>query len=252
MALRFKNDHVESIFGKPHPNEIHYQNYFPQGVGGTISIVAPQSADELSDADESAPEGLIRDSDRWSFDPPEGTFSLGAGEAATFPFDIRLKNAMFGEQPVRVDVVVDADEQYHFSIYRTMFVGSGNITIDFKTHLDKDGILVVEQTMTNSAKQPVDFKCFLYAKGYRRQRAQVYRLGSTADRTVYRYHNGKALLGKELTLEAEEIGGERVLKCRFVVVDETPTEATNAPAEKQQAVDRETLHDDQPQRPGKA
>ena len=86
---------------------------------------------------------------------------------------------MFGEQPMRVDFVVDADEQYHFSIYRTMFVGSGNITIDFKTHLDKDGILVVEQTMTNSAQQPVDFKCFLYAKGYRRQRAQVYRLGST-------------------------------------------------------------------------
>ena len=55
MALRFKNDHVESIFGKPHPNAIYYQNFFPQGVGGTISIVAPQSSDDLRDVDEAAP-----------------------------------------------------------------------------------------------------------------------------------------------------------------------------------------------------
>ncbi len=170
MALRFKHDHVESIFGKPHPNAIHFKNFFPQGVGGTITIVAPHSNDEQSGAEQVPAEGLIRDTERWAFEPPEGSFSLSAGEEATFPFDIRLKNAMFGEQPIRVDVVVDADEQYQFSVYRTMYVGSGNISIDFQTHLDKDGTLVVEQVMTNSAKQPVDFKCFLYAKGYRRQR----------------------------------------------------------------------------------
>ena len=96
--------------------------------------------------------------------------------------------------------------------------------------------------MTNSAKQPVDFKCFLYAKGYRRQRAQVYRLGATPDRTVYRYHNGKALFGKELTLEAEEIGGERVLKCRFLATDEPPHERDQRkPAEKPAPTDRQTF-----------
>jgi hypothetical protein len=243
MALRFKHDHVESIFGKAHPNAIYYQNFFPQGVGGTISIVAPQSDDERSAAEEGTPEGLIHDTERWAFEPPETNFTLGAGDKATFPFDIRLKNAMFGEQPVRVDVTVDADEQYHFSIYRTMYVGSGNISINFKTHIDRDGMLLVEQIMTNSAKQPVDFKCFLYAKGYRRQRAQVYRLGATPDRTVYRYHSGKALLGKELTLEAEEIGGERVLKCRFKVTDDPNAEETTTPDTKQRPNERQTFQD---------
>lgn len=231
MSAQFKNDHVESIFGKPHPNALYFQNCFRQGVGGKISIVAPQSRDDVPRSGDAA-EGLIRESDRWSFEPPEKTFSLQAGETATFPCEILLKNALFGAQPVRIDVVVDADDQYHFSIYRTMYVGSGDIAIDFKTHLDKDGMLIVEQSMTNTAKEPVDFKCFLYAKGYRRQRSQVYRLGSTPDRTTYRYRNGNELLGKELTFEAEEINGERVLKHRFRVVDQPLTEPGPPPPPK--------------------
>jgi hypothetical protein len=241
MALQFKHRHVESIFGKPHANAVHFQNFFPQGVGGTISIVAPQANDKRMAGDDSIPEGLIRDMDQWTFEPPEGTFTLGVGEEANFPFDIRLKNALFGEQPIRVDVVVDADEQYHFSVYRTMFVGSGKVTINFRSHLDKDGNLVVEQIMTNSDKQPVDFKCFLYAKGYRRQRAQVYRLGATPDRTVYRYRNGAMLLGKELTLEAEEIGGERVLKCRFLVTDDPEVDDAAKPDAQPVPGSRETF-----------
>ena len=45
---------------------------------------------------------------------------MGAGEATKFPFEIRLKNAIFGEQPMRIDFTLDADEQYQFSVYRTM------------------------------------------------------------------------------------------------------------------------------------
>lgn len=222
MALAFKNDHVESIFAKPHPNAVRFKNFFPQGVGGTVSIVAEHADRHRLGAEDVGNDGLLRDTERWSIDPPEGNISLSAGESATFPFDIRLKNAIFGEQPVRVDFVIDADEKYHFSVYRKMWVGSGTISVDFQTHLDKDGTLIVEQIMTNTGPQPVDFKCFLYAKGYRRQRAQVYRLGATPDRTTYRYRNGASLVGKELTLEAEEIGGERVLKCRFMVTDKPP------------------------------
>ena len=180
-----------------------------------------RSKEEHQEGEAKAVEAHNLDSDRWSIEPPEGTFSLAADEASSFPFEIRLKNAIFGEQPMRVDFVVDADEQYHFSVYRTMWVGTGDVTIDIKTHLDKDGTLVVEQFMTNNSERPVDFKCNLFAKGYRRQRAQVYRLGPTPDRKVYRYPNGAELVGKELTLEAEEIGGERVLKYRFLVTAET-------------------------------
>jgi hypothetical protein len=222
MALRFEHDHVPSIFAVPHPNAIKFTNSFRQGVGGTISIAAPQAQTTPSVDERGQLDAAALEVDRWSIEPPEGSFSLAAGEEARFPFEIRLKDAIFGEQPMRVDFVVDGDEQeqYHFSVYRTMWVGTGEIAIDIKTHIDQDGTLVVQQFMTNSAEQLVDFKCYLYAKGYRRQRAQVYRLGSTPDRTVYRFPNGAALVGQELRLEAEETGGLRVLKYRFIVTDE--------------------------------
>jgi hypothetical protein len=232
MALAFEHEHVESIFAKPHPNAIHFKNYFPQGIGGTISIVAPQAKEEHKEGDANAVETHSLESDRWSIDPPEGRFSLAAGEKFNFPFEIRLKNAIFGEQPMRVDFVIDADEQIQFSVYRTMWVGTGDVTIDIKTHVDKDDTLVVEQFMTNNSERLADFKCNLFAKGHRRQRVQVYRLGPTPDRKVYRYPRGSELVGKELTLEAEEIGGERVLKFRFIATAEKPVENAAKPEDK--------------------
>jgi hypothetical protein len=224
MALKFEQDHVPSVFGVPHPNAIHFKNFFPQGVGGTISIVAPQMRNKAEADDAEPPETPALDSDRWSIEPPEGSFGLAKGEEARFPFEVRLKDAIFGEQPMRVDFVVDADalEPYRFSVYRTMWVGTGDVTIEIKTHVDKDGSLVVQQFMTNTAERLVDFKCTLHVKGHRRQRAQVYRLGSTPDRTIYRFPDGQELVGQEMRLEAEEIGGLRVLKYRFTVTDDPP------------------------------
>jgi hypothetical protein len=223
MAMRFEHDRVESIFGVAHPNAIEFKNYFGQGVGGSISLVASHARSNHPEEDATATDVRALESDLWSIEPPQGTFSLSPAEIARFPFDIRLKNAIFGEQPVRVDFVVDADETYEFSVYRTMWVGAADLTIEMRSHLDKDGSLVVQQYMTNNSETPVDFKCSLRARGYRPQRAQVYRLGATPDRKVYRFPNGAALLGQQLLLEAEELGGQRVLKLLFIAKDEPPT-----------------------------
>lgn len=246
MALKFKYDHVESIFSRPHPNAIEFQNFFDKGVGGQLTIVAPQAHDDESPDPEEGNKARKLETPRWSIEPPEHPIVLSPNEAVSLPFDVRLKNAIFGEQPIRVDFVVDAGEIYHFSVYRTMWVGTGDVAIEFKSHIDGEGTLVVEQFMTNKSPIPVDFKCSLYAKGFRRQRSQVYRLGETPDRTVYRYANGAELIGKELMLEAEEIGGERVLKYRFLVTDQPTTPMPTSPAtapNKPTVNDRQTLHD---------
>jgi hypothetical protein len=219
MALRFDQDHIDSIFEKPQKNKIDFQNCFGQGVGGTISIVAPQTGTAQRDTDKDAVKTHGLETDPWSIEPPHGSFSLAAGENFHFPFEIRLKNAIFGKQPMRIDFDVSADEQYKFSVYSAVWVGAGDVTIDVKTHLDKEGTLVVKQIMTNKSDRLVDFKCNLFAKGFRPQRAQVYRLGPTPDRKVYRYPNGADLLGKTLLLEAEEIGGLRVFKYSFEATD---------------------------------
>ena len=219
---------MPAFSAKPHPNSIHFQNFFPQGVGGTISIVAPQSnARATWPSDEKAGEGhnlALRSLDDRTARKARSIWR--SRRSVELSVRDRLKNAIFGKQPMRVDFVVDADEQYQFSVYRTMWVGTGDVTLDVKSHLDKDGTLVVEQFMTNNSDRPDRLQVLsCVAKGHRPQRAQVYRLGPTPDRKVYRYPNGPDLVGKELLLEAEEVNGERVVKYRFSVADDQRTNA---------------------------
>lgn len=223
MAVSFERVHVPSIFSKQHPNSVRFKNFFPQGVGGSLRIVVPQEEKEVEHLkdEEKSPERSGLSPDRWSIEPPQGTFQMAADEEFKLPFNILLKNALYGRQPVRLEFTVEADEPYKFTVFRQMEVGTADLTLDVKTHLDKDGVLVVEQLMTNLTSTLADFRCNLYAKGHRWQRTQVYRLGNNLDRKVYRYPKGKELIGQDMLLEIEERNGPRVLKYRFV-----PTETS--------------------------
>ncbi len=224
MAFGFEKAQVPSIFAKPHANSLHFRNYFPQGVGGSMKIVVLQSRGEDSNtlANSSASTASTFMLDRWSIEPPKSTFQLAAGAEMKFPFEIELRNALFGKQPVRIDFQVEADEQYEFSVYSELEVGTEDLTLELSSYLDKDGTLIVEQLMTNRSEQLADFKCFLRARGHRRQRMQVYRLGKEVDRKLYRFSNGQELVGCEMLLEVEELNGPRELRYRFVAKDGPP------------------------------
>jgi hypothetical protein len=231
MALSFEKNQVPSVYSKPHPNALRIQNFFPQGVGGSLSIVVPQDEyqDRLAAEGEAAEktEGFP-DRDRWSIDPPEGVFKLARDGSSSFPFEIRLKNgATFGKQPVRIQFNVEADEQYQFSVYREMEVGTGDVTLEVRTYLNDEGVLIVEQLMTNLTDELADFKCRLGASGRRTQRSQVYQLGKVQDRKIYRFPNGDELLGQRMLLEIEEVNGdERLFRYRFDVTNSPPAEET--------------------------
>jgi len=227
MAVAFEKTQVPSIFAKPHRNSLRFRNYYPQGVGGSLKIVVPQErlVEDDANAKESGAESSGLVPDRWMIDPPQGNFQLAPGQEMQFPFEIRLKNALYGRQPVRIDFKVEADEQYQFSVYQLMEVGTEDLTLEVNTRLDKDGTLIVEQLMTNRTDRLADFRCYLHAKGHRRQRMQVYRLGKSPDRKLYRFADGRELLGKEMLLEIEELNGPRMLKYRFLAKDQ-PAPAT--------------------------
>jgi len=218
LDVAFQKNQVPSIFAAPHPNSLRFKNFFPQGIGGSLKIVVVEEhkAGEQLGSEVATVKALSYSPDRWTIDPPQGTFQLSPGQEMEFPFDVRLKNALFGTQPIRIDFKVEADEQFEFSVYRDMQVGTEDLTLDVSSHLDKDGTLIVEQLMTNSAPRLADLKCYLWAKGHRPQRMQVYRLGEDVDRKVYRYSGGQELVGKEMLLEIEELNGPRVLKYQFV------------------------------------
>jgi hypothetical protein len=217
MHMKFEKNQVPSVFSKPHHNSLSFKNFFPQGVGGTMKIVvledgAPGAAATPADAKLASGFSL----DRWTIEPPQATFQLPTEGEMKFPFDIKLKDALFGKQPMRIDFTVEADERYQFSVYHQMEVGTEDLTLHVKSRLDKEGTLIVEQRMTNSAGRLADFKCYLRVRGHQPQRMQVYRLGPNPDRKIYRFAEGAELIGETMMLEIEELNGPRVLKYRFV------------------------------------
>jgi hypothetical protein len=229
MSAEFGKRQVPSIFSKPHHNSLHFKNFFPQGVGGSVKIVVLQdrgTSDNNGVQEGTATAGFAPD--RWTIEPPQATFQLAANTDMKFPFDIKLKNALYGQQPIRIDFTVEADEKIEFSVYGDMEVGTEDLTLDVKSHLEKDDTLVVEQLMTNGGPHVADFKCSLRAKGHRPQRMQVYRLGKNLDRKVYRIPNGSELVGEEMLLELEELNGPRILKYRFVAAATSVSPANEA------------------------
>jgi hypothetical protein len=222
MDVEFDRTQIPSIFSKPHRNALKFKNYFPQGVGGTVKVVVaqePLKGDTASRTDAASTFSL----DRWTIEPPQTAFQLAAGAQMKFPFDVKLKNALYGRQPIRIDFTVEADERLEFSVYRGMEVGTDDLELDVRSRLDKDGNLVIEQRMRNLTDKLTDFKCYLRSKGRQPQRMQVYRLGKEVDRKVYRLRDGGDLIGKEMLLEIEETNGQRMLNYRFVATDKRPT-----------------------------
>jgi hypothetical protein len=221
MNVKFEKTGIPSIFSRPHHNSLTFKNFFPQGVGGSVKIVVLQEQEAraaTTPKDAAAVTGFALD--RWTIEPPQTAFQLAADAEMRFPFDIKLKNALFGRQPIRIDFTVEADERLEFSVYGEMEVGTEDLTLDVRSHLDKEGTLIVEQLMTNRTKQLADFKCHLRSKGHQPQRMQVYRLGREPDRKVYRIPDGRDLIGKELLLEIEELNGPRILNYRFVASEQ--------------------------------
>ncbi|WP_145251764.1 hypothetical protein [Aeoliella mucimassa] len=234
MAVEFDRLNIPSVFARPHANLIRGSNHFTQGVTGKYTIFVPERLDEGDDDDDDEELSVFgeRRNKKWEILPRSGEFSIGSNEPYEVPINIVLDEATYGPQAVRIDFEIEADKIYKFSVWRTLHVGLGDITIDIATKIDERGQLIVEQRMTNNNGQTSDFKCLLYAKGRRRKRTQVVMLGPDGNTKLYQYPNGEQLLGNTLRLRAEEINGSRVLIYRFKAVEggELPAEEPKPPA----------------------
>jgi hypothetical protein len=121
-----------------------------------------------------------------------------------------------GVQSLRADFELTVNRVYRFSAYRLVQVGIGDVRIDTVTQLNRFGELEVQQWTVNERDCPVNFRCQLFAPGRQRQATQVVGLGRGQDLKIYRFSDGKQLLGKTLWLQAQDVDGPQVLNYRFV------------------------------------
>ncbi len=197
IHARFVTTHLESVFGRQQPLTLRLENAFPQGVSGTATLHAPKA---------------------WSIAPQPLHFRLAAGETAQPDWMISLQpDAASGQQRVRIDFDLTADRNYRFSVYRTLQLGLDDVTVEMRTRIREDGLLIVEQHVTNLTGKPISFQCLLFPPGRRRETKQLLQLPVGRHTVTFLIPQGESLLGQTLWLRAAEIGGPRILNSTVVV-----------------------------------
>ncbi len=196
QTTRFREDYIPTIFGRTLSNALLVTNTFGQGASGRLTIVPP-------------PEWRLQ----------QATFEVElpmAGEIE-IPFEVTLPlNANSGAQQLEIRFDMLADRRYQFSVYPTLSVGNGDVTIELSSYLDANGELVVQQRAVNRVETPITLKCHLFAQGRLPLRTQIVELSNGSDVQVYRIKNGQELIGDKLSLRAQEIDGPRLLHYTFV------------------------------------
>jgi hypothetical protein len=196
VGLQIENPRLASVFGPAVPNGFSVQNAFPHAVTGRAAIVPPEG---------------------WIVEPREFDFRLAPEEKLVRKFDVNLPSeAESGPNTVRIDFEIQADRPYRFCVYRELEVGTKGVRIETRTRLNERGELEVEQLFVNETDKSVGFRCGLAAPDRRRLAMQVFCPARGEEKHLYRFENGKSLLGKTLWLRAEEIDGPRILNYRLV------------------------------------
>jgi hypothetical protein len=197
IQARFITTHLESIFGRQQAVTLRLENSFPQGVSGTATLHAPKS---------------------WTIAPQPLAFRLAQGEIAQPDWFVSLQpDAASGQQRVRIDFDITAERNYRFSVYRMLQLGLDDVTVEMRTRIREDGLLLVEQHVTNLTGNPISFQCLLFPPGRRRETKQLLNLPAGRHTVTFLIPQGESLIGQSLWLRAEEIGGPRVLNSTVVV-----------------------------------
>jgi hypothetical protein len=140
------------------------------------------------------------------------------GETAFPDWRVALQpDAASGQTRVRIDFDITAERNYRFSVHRMLQLGLDDVTVELRTRIRDDGLLLVEQHLTNLTGKPISFQCLLFPPGRRRETKQLLRLPEGRHTVNFILPQGEALLGQSLWLRAEEIGGPRVLNSTVVV-----------------------------------
>jgi len=205
LAVAFERGRVESAFGAQ-VDTLVLENPFSQGISGSVVLIPPQS---------------------WDFEPREFEFQIPKGETFRQPIRMELPaNVGLGEHPVQINITLNADRPYRFELVRPYRVESSELELEVVTRWLPGDRLEIEQLLTNqtSPVREMSFNCYIMVPGRRRQKQVVTQLGDGVDRRFYFLTDANELIGREVWLRAEEIGGRRVLNYRWTITAPEPVD----------------------------
>jgi hypothetical protein len=191
LAFEFTQPTLESVFGREQHVGFQFRNTFEQPASVEVAVSSPAL---------------------WETSPAPQKFHVAGGEQKSDTMPLSLKaDADSGNQKVRIDFTVTADEEYRFSVYRTLTVGLDDLLVELDSHLDDSGELLVKAHVTNRTSKAVAFRGTVFAPQRRRQQSALTIPAGERSTTTFRLADGLELIGQDLQLRLEEMGGSRVL-----------------------------------------
>lgn len=197
-AIRLDRPGIESRF-EPHVRRVRFENTFSRPISGTLELRGPNG---------------------WEITPIEwagGGFSLNPGERFDRAVEIRFPyNSYAGENTLEARMrVTVAGEQHEVVVPITVRLGLEDVglrTVAFR----EGGDLVVEQTVTNYGRNPINYNAFVLAPDQPRQERLVANLAG-GQAVVRRYRFPEAANLKSATVirtGLRELEGTRILNDR--------------------------------------
>ena len=211
LAFALARQQMPAVPLQPMENSFRLKNTFADAVDVQVRLTAP---------------------DGWLVEPKEFSLHLPGGAESRQSFRVTLPdNALSGRQTIRgrlrdsgrprVSLPCSIGRSTWDSATWTWRRPPGSTTAaNWKS----------ARPWSIGARQPVSFRCGLYAPDRCRQPSLVVGLVHGPDVQVYRLPNGRELLGKTLWVRAEEVDGPRVFNCRVTVPGKEET-ARSRPAE---------------------
>lgn len=191
---------IPSEFGPEISNGFTFINTTQNGIGGTITLVAPPS---------------------WKVSPDSIPLNLGPGESLQQGFQIELTpRAVSGPQPFQFDVKLEGvpNAAKEFSIYEQIHVGEGDIYLEPPiTRLLRSGELEVRTALVNDTDRIVSFRLSLQIEGRQDMHRSVHNHGFGRKEVSFRYSNGRPLIGKTMRIRAKEGNTRRTIRHVFQV-----------------------------------
>ena len=198
MSIELEQKQLDSLLGTPQRLSIRFRNPTRDTLAGEVRIDPPET---------------------WSVRSDSPDWDLFRGREAEHPFEVVLSNsASVGEYELPIRFMLQTVPPKQITVYRTIHVGPEGLDIEVQTRLTDNGDLELRLQMTNRTDQRQAYDCLLFpGQGRHYDRRIVSLEAAETEVRLFRWPNGKDLLGKTVLLRASEQDGQRILNYPIVV-----------------------------------
>lgn len=189
LGLRFERGDVTSRFGV-HQDRLLIHNPSRNALAGTAVAQFPRP---------------------WNPRPAEFPVAVSRGESTGLPFALTMPQGVAqGEYQIPIDFRLTTNQSYRFRLHRPFRVGGDELRVELTTRSGPEGELEIEGSVTNLTQTPISLTATARTLGRKAEIDFVSNLapGATAT-TRFSFRDGAHLVGKNVQIKFEDIGGRR-------------------------------------------